>query len=52
MQYLTSEQTDEKWGLTKCLPAVGIENYKEIVEKQQSIRITRYIQRHEKHESR
>lgn len=33
MQYLTSAQTDEKWGLTKCLPAVGIENYKEIVEK-------------------
>lgn len=33
MQNLTSEQTDEKWGLTKCLPAVGIENYKEIVEK-------------------
>ena len=33
MQYLTSAQTAEKWGLTKCLPAVGIENYKEIVEK-------------------
>ena len=33
MQNLTSEQTAEKKGLTRCLPAVGIENYKEIVEK-------------------